>query len=173
MATSSVRGKDSSPIFFWREYGDEYGYLSQWYHSPFHTDDDSSVVYRTAEQYMMHQKAILFSDHEVAAQILKTTAPKEQKALGRQVRNFDQEVWLANRERIVADGSYFKFKNGKDEGEGKGDGIGLRVKLLATGDREIVEASPMVGHNIAAHPFVRRMFCELFILSLSRFERNL
>ena len=92
---------------------------------------------------MMHQKAVLFSDHEVAAQILKTTAPKEQKALGRQVRNFTQDVWEANRERIVEEGSYFKFKYGKDEGDGKGDGIGLRAKLLGTGERKIVEASPL------------------------------
>jgi ribA/ribD-fused uncharacterized protein len=116
--------------------------ICQWYYSPFHTDDDSTVVYRTAEQYMMHQKAVLFSDYEVAAQILKTTAPKEQKALGRKVRNFTQEVWEANRERIVEEGSYFKFKYGKDEGDGKEDGIRLKAKLLGTGERELVEASP-------------------------------
>jgi ribA/ribD-fused uncharacterized protein len=146
MATSSAKADVSSPVFFWREYGDKYGFLSQWYHSPFHTDDDSTVIYRTAEQYMMHQKALLFADHEVAAEILKTTAPKEQKSLGRQVRGFTQEVWEANRERIVEEGSYFKFKYGKDEGEGKEDGIGLRAKLLATGEREIVEASPSKDH---------------------------
>jgi ribA/ribD-fused uncharacterized protein len=146
MATSSAKADVSSPVFFWREYGDKHGFLSQWYHSPFHTDDDSTVIYRTAEQYMMHQKALLFADHEVAAEILKTTAPKEQKSLGRQVRGFTQEVWEANRERIVEEGSYFKFKHGKDEGEGKDDGIGLRAKLLATGEREIVEASPSKYH---------------------------
>ncbi|KAH8778135.1 hypothetical protein BGZ57DRAFT_758053 [Hyaloscypha finlandica] len=138
-----MKAEDSSPIYFWREYGEIYGYLSQWYHSPFHTDNDSTIVYQTAEQYMMHQKAILFSDHEIAAQILKTTVPKEQKALGRRVSNFNQEVWEANRERIVEEGSYFKFKYGEDEGEGKDDGTSLRAKLLGTGDREIVEASPM------------------------------
>jgi ribA/ribD-fused uncharacterized protein len=92
---------------------------------------------------MMHQKAVLFSDLEIAAKILKTTSPKEHKALGRQVRNFTQELWEANRERIVEEGNYFKFKYGTDEGEGKEDGIGLRAKLLGTGNREIVETSPM------------------------------
>jgi hypothetical protein len=29
MATSSIKAEDSSPIFFWREYGNQYGYLSQ------------------------------------------------------------------------------------------------------------------------------------------------
>jgi len=142
MTTSSAKTEDNSPIFFWREYGTEYACFSQWYHSPFHTSD-STVVYQTAEQFMMHQKAVLFSDPEIAAKILKTSYPKEQKALGRQVQNFTQEVWEANRERIVEEGSYFKFKYGKDEGEGKDDGVGLKAKLLGTGEREIVEASPM------------------------------
>jgi len=43
----------------------------------------------------------------------------------------------------VEEGSYFKFQYGRDEGERKDDGVGLRAKLLGTGDREIVEASPM------------------------------
>jgi len=141
-SSSSVQTENNSPIFFWREYGTEHVCFSQWYHSPFHTGD-STVVYLTAEQYMMHQKAVLFSDSEIAAKILQTSSPKEQKALGRQVKNFTQEVWEANRERIVEEGSYFKFKYGKDEGEGKNDGVSLRAKLLGTGDREIVEASPM------------------------------
>ena len=139
---ATIQAADSTPVYFWREYGDEHGYLSQWYHSPFHTDNGPTVIYQTAEQYMMHQKALLFSDHEIAAKILRTTVPKEQKALGRRVSNFSQEIWEANRERIVEEGSYFKFKYGEDEGEGKEDGLGLKAKLLATGDREIVEASP-------------------------------
>lgn len=86
---------------------------------------------------MMYQKAVLFSDLEVGAQILKSTSPKAQKALGRKVRNFDSDVWLENRERIVAEGSYHKFANSLKEGED------LKGMLLKTGERELVEASPM------------------------------
>lgn len=86
---------------------------------------------------MMYQKAVLFSDLEVGAQILKTTSPKTQKALGREVKNFDNDVWLANRERIVTEGSYHKFVNSLKEGED------LKALLLETGRRELVEASPM------------------------------
>jgi ribA/ribD-fused uncharacterized protein len=88
-------------------------------------------------RYMMYQKAVLFSDLEVGAQILKSTSPKAQKALGRKVRNFDSDVWLENRERIVAEGSYHKFANSLKEGED------LKGMLLETGERELVEASPM------------------------------
>ncbi|PMD48603.1 hypothetical protein L207DRAFT_505637 [Hyaloscypha variabilis F] len=143
MATTSVQAEDSSPVYFWHEYGEEHGYLSQWYHSPFHTENDPTVIYQTAEQYMMHQKALLFSDHEIAAKILKTTVPKEQKALGRLVSNFSQEIWEANRERIVEEGSYFKFKWHKPEDEivrdwregdrrglPKGQNMGCGVRLI-------------------------------------------
>ena len=86
---------------------------------------------------MMYQKALLFSDPSTGAKILATTSPKEQKALGRQVQNFDNDVWLENRERIVGDGSYWKFVNSLKEGED------LKGMLMGTGDRELVEASPM------------------------------
>jgi ribA/ribD-fused uncharacterized protein len=93
---------------------------------------------------MMYQKALLFNDHMIAQAILETTVPKDQKALGRKVSNFDEQTWLANRERIVEEGNYYKFLYGKGEGEGKeGEPPGLKNKLLATGDRELVEASPM------------------------------
>lgn len=84
---------------------------------------------------MMHQKALLFSDEAIAAEILLAKTPGEQKALGRQVRNFDEKVWNKNRLRIVTQGSYHKFVHSLE-------GDGLKRKLLATGDRELVEASP-------------------------------
>jgi predicted NAD-dependent protein-ADP-ribosyltransferase YbiA (DUF1768 family) len=103
---------------------------------------------------MMHQKAILFADYPIASKIMSTTSPKAQKALGRKVSNFDQARWEAHRSRIVEDASYFKFKYGNDEGElagipdseggsGEGKGMSLKERLLETGDKEIVEASPM------------------------------
>ncbi|KAK0104695.1 hypothetical protein ONS95_004968 [Cadophora gregata] len=137
----SLASKADSPIYFWREYGSQHSYLSQWYPSPF-TVSGTSITYTTAEQYMMHQKAILFSDTEVALKILASQSPKEQKSLGRQVSNFDDRIWEENRERIVEEASYWKFKTGKDEGVLKGEGVSLRDRLLATGDREVVEASP-------------------------------
>ena len=42
---------------------------------------------------MMHMKAITFNDYESATKILKSQKPRQQKALGRKVKNFDEEVW--------------------------------------------------------------------------------
>ena len=52
MASASLGTEDTGtgPIFFWREYDSQWGFLSQWYESPFHTED-KSIVYQTAEQY--------------------------------------------------------------------------------------------------------------------------
>lgn len=96
----------------------------------------------------MHRKALLFSDYPIASQILTVTSPKAIKSLGRKVQNFSEEIWHENRSRIVEDASYYKFKNGEDKGvfaleEGDGEKISLRERLLRTGERELVEASPM------------------------------
>ncbi|KAF6809713.1 hypothetical protein CSOJ01_06768 [Colletotrichum sojae] len=127
----------STPIYFWRETGYE-GYLSQWWTShpfTFHPSSSSSspITFKTAEHYMMHAKALLFSDPDVALDILKASHPRKVKALGRRVKNFDEEQWNEERERVVREGNLLKFR-ASDE---------LRQKLLDTGERELVEASPM------------------------------
>lgn len=84
----------------------------------------------------MYQKALLFKDRAIASKILKATIPKEQKALGRQVSSFDHALWEKNRDRIVQDGSYYKFANSLLSSEN------LKEQLLSTGAGELVEASP-------------------------------
>lgn len=104
--------------------------LSQWYAAPFNVAGD---VYRTAEHFMMVGKARLFGDSEMAAQILAAKHPGEAKKLGRAVRGFDGTTWERERVRIVRDGNLAKF----------GQHAALRAVLLKTGDRILVEASPV------------------------------
>jgi predicted NAD-dependent protein-ADP-ribosyltransferase YbiA (DUF1768 family) len=61
-----------------------------------------------------------------------TTDPKEHKALGRKVKNFDRKLWDEHKLRIVEEGNYWKFSRSEDAKR-------LKSMLLATGDREIVE----------------------------------
>ena len=112
----------SQCVFF---YG---GPLSQWYPSPFVLD---GVPYTTAEQYMMACKARVFGDQDTLHKILQTANPREQKALGRQVQGFDPEVWNRVARNLVIRGNVAKF----------GQSIDLRLYLLNTGDKELVEAS--------------------------------
>ncbi len=103
--------------------------LSQWYPCEFEAE---GTKYTSAEQYMMAEKARLFGDEEIRAQILKTSDPAICKKLGRKVRNFHQEKWNKNRENIARKGNFYKFsQNAK-----------LREFLLSTGDKILVEASP-------------------------------
>jgi ribA/ribD-fused uncharacterized protein len=92
----------------------------------------AELTFMCAEQYMMHGKAILFGDREIAEQILVATQPKAQKALGRKVRNFDDVIWKKNRESIVLAGNRLKFTQNAD----------LKTALLATRGTTLVEASP-------------------------------
>jgi len=104
--------------------------LSQWWPSPFTVD---GVVYATAEHWMMAEKARLFGDREAERRILAAEHPAQAKKAGRLVRGFDEAVWREHRFGIVVEGSVHKFA-AHDE---------LRRFLLHTGDRVLVEASPV------------------------------
>ncbi|KAG7009566.1 hypothetical protein G7Y79_00002g006810 [Physcia stellaris] len=170
MATSTAQtptlspSPSTSPIYFWREYNSPYDFLSQWYHSPFtapttpcfsprppSSQPEKKTTFQTTEQYMMYRKATLFGDEEIAVQILREPEPKRQKALGRKVRGFEEGRWDEWREGIVEEGNWYKFTAAKEAtigGEGKAGRTftekpsSLGKKLLQTGERELVEASP-------------------------------
>jgi len=129
---SSSNTEDVGAIFFWHDDEVPYGFLSQWYTSAFTSPSSSDVVFRTAEQYMMYQKALLFNDQDTAVKVLQAASPAKQKKLGREVKGFDAETWDRERERIVEDGNCCKFVHSEA-------GTGLKEKLLDTGKRELVE----------------------------------
>lgn len=64
--------------------------LSQWYPCKFTVN---GIHYNSAEQFMMAEKARIMGDEETRKKILASTDPKEIKALGREVRNFDESIW--------------------------------------------------------------------------------
>lgn len=106
------------------------GCLSQWWLVQFSAD---GVAYASAEHFMMAGKARLFGDAETAAQIVAAPHPHAAKALGRQVRGFDEARWAEHRLGIVVAGNLAKFGQHPD----------LAGFLLGTGDRVLVEASPV------------------------------
>ena len=110
-------------IFFWG------GTYSQWCPSPFTID---GVEYNCTEQYMMAKKALLFNDVEAYKNIMSTRHPNEQKAYGRKVKGFNKDIWEAYCRKIVFDANYAKFTQNPE----------MKKELLASGKREIVEASP-------------------------------
>ncbi|MER5369705.1 NADAR family protein [Streptomyces sp. NPDC002722] len=104
--------------------------LSQWWPTRFTVD---GVTYASAEHWMMAGKARLFGDAESEAAAVAAKSPAVAKKVGRLVRGFDDAVWQGERYALVVAGSVHKF-GGDPE---------LREFLLNTGDRVLVEASPM------------------------------
>lgn len=104
--------------------------LSQWWPSPFTV---AGVEYTTAEHWMMAGKARLFGDAEAERRVLAAAHPAEAKKAGRLVRGFDEAVWERERFPIVVEGSVHKFASDP----------ALREFLVRTGDRVLVEASPV------------------------------
>nr|WP_241841854.1 NADAR family protein [Pseudofrankia sp. BMG5.36] len=90
-------------------------------------------TYPTAKHHMMHRKARLFGNEQTAARILTARHPGAAKALGRQVRGFDDAVWDTHRHDLVVTGNTAKF----------GQHPTLRDYLLRTRNRVLVEASPL------------------------------
>lgn len=103
--------------------------LSQWWPVVFRDDKHS---YPTAEHYMMAEKARLFGDREILAQIFETESPMAAKKLGRRVKNFDPVLWDAHKYNFVKQGNFLKFSQNTP----------LKNFLLQTGNKVIVEASP-------------------------------
>ncbi|MEV1024100.1 NADAR family protein [Streptomyces sp. NPDC050264] len=104
--------------------------LSQWWPSPFTVD---GVEYATAEHWMMAAKARLFDDADAERRVREAGHPSQAKKAGRLVRGFDDAVWRRERFGIVVEGSVHKFAAER----------GLRDFLLGTGERLLVEASPV------------------------------
>lgn len=118
-------------IFFWKINSD-FGEFSQWYRSDFVCDDEA---FATAEQYMMYKKAMMFGDSNMSERILCSSSahPRKHKSMGRKVANFNEVIWESRNMNVAINGNYCKFAQNID----------LMKLLLGTGDKMIVEASPM------------------------------
>lgn len=108
-------------------------WLSQWYKLSFKYEFavGGSIVFPTAEHWMMYHKALLF-DSDRCIDILKQTHPREAKRIGRQLSNFDAEKWEDAKVQIVIKGNLIKFMDNPEYAK----------KLISTGDSILVEASP-------------------------------
>ena len=122
-------------LFFWGHQPSKDGSttascLSQWWLCEFVIDD---ILYKSAEHWMMAEKARLFQDMEILEKIINCQSPAEAKKLGRQVQNFEVEKWNEARYEIVKKGNHFKFEQNAE----------MKTFLLNTKNRVLVEASPV------------------------------
>lgn len=127
--------KQNDFLFFWGHQPSKDGAItktcfSQWWMNSFKVD---GIEYKSAEHFMMAKKAELFDDFEIMNQIIKANSPVDAKKLGREVKNYNDAVWLENRYEIVKTGNFYKFTQNPD----------LKAFLINTNEKILVEASPV------------------------------
>ena len=128
------KGKKYKFLFFWGHNPPKDGSinqscLSQWWLCNFKIN---GVQYSCAEQYMMAEKARIFKDEEMLENIMNSDSPAKMKAFGREVKNFDKDVWSEHCYEIVKKASKEKFSQNAE----------LLHFLFGTKDSILVEASP-------------------------------
>jgi ribA/ribD-fused uncharacterized protein len=122
-------------LFFWghaNKYNEEVGAFcfSQWFECPFIVEN---ITYKTAEHWMMAQKALLFGDKNNFEKIINCKKPGEAKELGRQVSGYDEQTWNEEKFNIVKLGNIHKFSQHSKFAD----------YLLQTENKILVEASPV------------------------------
>jgi ribA/ribD-fused uncharacterized protein len=134
LKTIAASGLSPKYVFFWGHTPKVQGQidqscLSNWYPATFSV---GGIEYPNTEHFMMAEKARLFGDETIRAQILRAKSPGVAKSLGRKVSGFDEATWRAHRFGIVVTGNHAKFAQNQDMGD----------FLRRTGSQVLVEASP-------------------------------
>lgn len=107
--------------------------LQNWYPSVFSDPKDPGIRFPTNEHYIMWRKAVAMNDRATADKILVAATPTEAQRLGREVKNYDPELWRRIVDQVAEDGNWLKFSQVEE----------CRSALLATGEKGLVEASPV------------------------------
>jgi hypothetical protein len=108
-------------------------FLKEWLSNfKFCTIKSGKHTFNNTEQMFMYHKALFFEDFEIADEILKTSIPYEAKALGRKVKNYNDEEWSTIRYDIMYEANLLKYSQNEE----------LKTKLLDTGDKILVEVNP-------------------------------
>lgn len=107
------------------------GVFSNWYPAKF-SYQVGGLQFKNTEQAFMVEKARFFSDRDIMTQILQTPDPREVKALGRKIKNYNDKAWNCVRYGMMVYVNYLKFSQNQE----------LAAELRAVGNRTLVEASP-------------------------------
>lgn len=113
-------------VYFWG------GPLSNWYPCSFEAMLGGYYMeFNCSEQYLMAGKAYEFNDERALERIMRSSNPKDQKAIGRTVLGFDTVHWNKVAKEWNYQANWNKFFDPK-----------LKKVLEDTGTRTLVEGSP-------------------------------
>lgn len=127
----SLYTETNDSIFFYKAKG-KYGFMSNFWRCEF-TDAKTNTKFNCSEQYFMYRKCLLFDPNNLPLlkDILNETSPTAIKRFGRQVRNYNENVWNQERQKCMYDGLVLKFGQNPD----------LMTRLQATKPKMLYEAS--------------------------------
>ena len=109
-----------------------YGHQDPFSNFYIHPFIHNGIKFMASEQAFMYRKACHFYCYEIAEQILKSSSQKEWKRLGRsKLIQFNEEDWNSNREKIMKQVLYDKFKEEP-----------MRSLLIMSYNKKLVETSP-------------------------------
>jgi ribA/ribD-fused uncharacterized protein len=114
-------------VFFWHNDC----IWSNWYEKKIRIEYKGFLFF-SSEALFMFLKAELFKDTSSMLKILKDQSPAKVKNAGRGVKNFNDEIWLGHRVRLMYLANILKFEQNPH----------IQAELLKTGSRSFVEASP-------------------------------
>jgi ribA/ribD-fused uncharacterized protein len=92
--------------------------------------------FKCREQALMFYKSLLFTDTtsgrgDITDKIMMSTNPSEIKELGRQIKNYDDDVWSKIRYKIAVNINYMQFSQNRE----------MKNILLSSNTNYIVEAA--------------------------------
>jgi ribA/ribD-fused uncharacterized protein len=119
-------------IYFWRQTEIPYGAFSNWSNHSYIDEEGNTIL--TSETGLMYAKWKEFdsTNLKLKNKILQSSDPAIIKKLGRQVKNFDQDIWDQKKFQIMINILRLKFSQNQE----------LKNLLLSTNDSILVEASP-------------------------------
>ena len=125
--TLSIDEKEYPAVYFHKP-EEPYGFLSNWYLSPFTLD---GIVFSSVEQYIMYRKCMLFGDDKSAKSVMETQDPAKQQLIARSASGYNDTVWKGIRQVIATRGIIEKFRQNPD----------LQAQLLETKDAYLIECA--------------------------------
>ena len=122
-------------IYFYGQ-NNPYGYFSNHYRCEFEISSkiiglDNSIQVYSSEQAMMWLKALIMKDYKMAKVIESIVDPRDAKKAGRNISNFNEELWIQWREIVMCEILKQKFSRPD-----------LQKLLLDTKNEIIAEAAP-------------------------------
>jgi len=120
-----------SEIYFYGEKNNKFGYLSNFFKSSF--VDENGILFNCSEQYFMYYKCKTFDplNNQLLDLILNEISASNIKKFGRQVNNFNEDIWREKRYNIMLNALKLKFSQNN----------AIKHKLLETKPKLLYEAS--------------------------------